>query len=371
MTPRGRSLARDRGGAIMVLGVFMAALMVAFIYYVKGLGDAILFRERMQDAADSAAFAAATVHARGMNLVALINITTVAVLAVVAAARLIHDYLAPTTALLAALNAPPQKPGIEAVGAAGKDHYEELARPLLAILRAGNTAANAVSTAIPAAAEARAVGAATGAYQPTVEEAFLLPSFPRLPVEDSTIEELTRRAGPAAVPLAAIPFGPFSVAVGFIAAQPPAALAARGTAQARATIDDSGVDPGSLLGMVPQTLSETAVLGAERFQVRAVVGGQYDFALAERGVAVASWGESEASDANQDALAELSGIAIAQAEYFYAGPGGRDEWLWNQGWQARFRRLRLEAGQPCANGSVTCDTLAELLQRGFQGAVVH
>ena len=69
------SLKRNQSGAIMVMGVFMAALMVGFIYYVKGIGDAILFKERMQDAADSGAFAAVATHARGMNLIALINIT--------------------------------------------------------------------------------------------------------------------------------------------------------------------------------------------------------------------------------------------------------------------------------------------------------
>ena len=84
-----KSLKNDKSGAIMVMGVFMAALMVGFIYYVKGIGDAILFRERMQDAADAGAFASVAVHARGMNLIALLNITMVSVLAVVTAFRLL------------------------------------------------------------------------------------------------------------------------------------------------------------------------------------------------------------------------------------------------------------------------------------------
>jgi hypothetical protein len=39
----------------MVLGIFLACLLVGLLYYLAGLGQAVLFRERMQDAADSAA----------------------------------------------------------------------------------------------------------------------------------------------------------------------------------------------------------------------------------------------------------------------------------------------------------------------------
>src|SRR5690606_7346893 len=74
----------DQRGATMVMGVFIAVLLVGMIYYVWGIGDAIMHRERMQDASDTAAFSAAVIHARGMNMLALINVV-MAALAFVAA----------------------------------------------------------------------------------------------------------------------------------------------------------------------------------------------------------------------------------------------------------------------------------------------
>jgi hypothetical protein len=353
------------------MGVFMAVLMVAFIHYVKGIGDAIVFRERMQDAADSAAFAAATVHARGMNLVALINIATVGTLATVAATRLMYSYLAPATALLAALQAPGQKPGIDAAGAAGLARYESLERPLFRILSAGHTAASAIATAIPLAAEERAMGVAAGAFQPAVEGAFAYPRFrARLPVEDSTVDELAVRAGPPSVPLAIAPFRPFPVATGFASARP-GEVAASAVAQTRAMIGEE-VTPENALIMVPQRLSGSAVLGGERLQLRVVVGGHFDFALSERGVDLASWGQTEEVGQNQKRLMALSRISMAQAEYYHAGSGGRDEWLWSQSWRARLRRVRLDEGpQPCAMPAVYCDAIDQLFQRGLGDAVVH
>src|SRR5688572_27726629 len=81
---RTGGLLSDQGGATMVMGVFIAVLLVGMIYYVWGIGDAIMHRERMQDASDTAAFSAAVIHARGMNMLALINMI-MAALAMVAA----------------------------------------------------------------------------------------------------------------------------------------------------------------------------------------------------------------------------------------------------------------------------------------------
>lgn len=361
-----RSLARDGGGAVMVMGVFMAALMVGFIYYVKGIGDAILFRERMQDAADSAAFAGAAVHARGMNLIALINISSAAVLSVVAATRVISRYVAPVAAAIALVSAPAQRPGIQAVGAAAANH-ERLARRL-SVLRAANTAASAVATAIPLAAEARAMGAASGAFRPPVEDAFPYPAFRPLPVEDGAIEQLPARAAPSAVPLAGIPFRPFSIALGVIQGDP-GAVAARAGAEASAAL--AAFDETTRLFMVPKQLTDSAVLGGDRLQVRVAVVGTFDFGLSERGLEVASWGRTETSDENERDLAALSRVSLAQAEYFYAGPGARDEWLWNQDWRARLRRVRLDEPEPCPGTAAECDALEDLFARQLPGAVVH
>ena len=78
-------LADDRG-AIMVIATFFSALIVGLIWYGLGLGEAMIYRERLRETADSVAFNAATIHALGMNMVSMINITMAAVLAILLAA---------------------------------------------------------------------------------------------------------------------------------------------------------------------------------------------------------------------------------------------------------------------------------------------
>jgi hypothetical protein len=55
---RARTLGEDQQGAIMVLGIFMCSCIVGVLWYVAGIGDAIVYRERMQEAADAVALAA-------------------------------------------------------------------------------------------------------------------------------------------------------------------------------------------------------------------------------------------------------------------------------------------------------------------------
>lgn len=73
---------QDERGAILVMGIFMCACMVSILWYLAGIGDAIVFRERMQEAADATAYSAAVLHARGMNLLVMINLIMACVLAV-------------------------------------------------------------------------------------------------------------------------------------------------------------------------------------------------------------------------------------------------------------------------------------------------
>ncbi len=79
----------DRRGAIMVTAAFMAIFVCGALWYVIGVGDAILYRERVQDAADAVAFAGAVYHARGMNIIVTLNIVMAALLGLVVAAKLL------------------------------------------------------------------------------------------------------------------------------------------------------------------------------------------------------------------------------------------------------------------------------------------
>jgi hypothetical protein len=84
------TLRDDASGAVMIFGIFAAALLVGVLYYVVGVGDAIVHRESLQDAADATAYAAAVYHARGMNIIAMTNLIMAAVLAVMITLRLLQ-----------------------------------------------------------------------------------------------------------------------------------------------------------------------------------------------------------------------------------------------------------------------------------------
>jgi hypothetical protein len=69
-----KSLLQDNRGAVMLIGLFMATFLIGAMWFMKGVGDAMVFKDRMQESADHAVFSASAVNARGMNLIAVINI---------------------------------------------------------------------------------------------------------------------------------------------------------------------------------------------------------------------------------------------------------------------------------------------------------
>jgi hypothetical protein len=86
-------LAGDTRGAVLVVGVVMAAVLVGILWHLLGVGDAIVYRERMQEAADATAFDSAIWHARTMNLLVVLNVVMSAILAVLVIWRAIEMVL--------------------------------------------------------------------------------------------------------------------------------------------------------------------------------------------------------------------------------------------------------------------------------------
>src|SRR5262249_26294189 len=68
------SLATDQRGAIMLTGLFMSCFLIGALWFIVGIGDTIVFRDKMQEAADVGAFSSAALQAKGMNFIALLNI---------------------------------------------------------------------------------------------------------------------------------------------------------------------------------------------------------------------------------------------------------------------------------------------------------
>lgn len=96
------ALGRDESGAIMVMGIFMCACMVGLLWYLAGIGDAIVYRERMQEASDAVALSGAMLMARGMNLIVLINLIMAAILAIRVALRAVEAICLVVGAILTA-----------------------------------------------------------------------------------------------------------------------------------------------------------------------------------------------------------------------------------------------------------------------------
>lgn len=88
--PTEDSLMSDQRGAILVPAVAMGALLVGALYYVASVGDAIIFRTQLQDAADATAFKSAVWHARGMNMLVVLNVVMSIALGVFALLRIVE-----------------------------------------------------------------------------------------------------------------------------------------------------------------------------------------------------------------------------------------------------------------------------------------
>src|SRR5580693_9107888 len=95
----------DSRGAILVIAVFMAVFLVGCLWYLVGVGDAAIYREKMADGGDATAFASAVYHARGMNIIAMLNLIMAAALAVLIAFK-VAFLLATTIAVIAAILCP-------------------------------------------------------------------------------------------------------------------------------------------------------------------------------------------------------------------------------------------------------------------------
>lgn len=80
-------LLSDRRGAIVVVAVFMSMFLVGCLWYLIGIGETALYRERLDAASDASAFTGAVYHARGMNMVAMLNLIIAASLAIIVIAK--------------------------------------------------------------------------------------------------------------------------------------------------------------------------------------------------------------------------------------------------------------------------------------------
>ncbi|AKF03724.1 hypothetical protein [Sandaracinus amylolyticus] len=213
-----KSCFSDTRGAITVLGLFAALVATGLVFYVVGVGEAIRHRETMQDAADASAFAAAVLHARGMNLLVLVNLVMAGALAVLVMLKVLITVVAVAIAIVLALAIPTFGASLVAlaplttVQTALFQAEAALRGPVFAVLRIGNRTAAAIRRAVPAAAWARANAVVQDdAFDDIPETGVPLPPRIELPTEDDDFERLCGRAGRVVGEIVMLPFDKIGV----------------------------------------------------------------------------------------------------------------------------------------------------------------
>jgi hypothetical protein len=206
-SPKTSNVAGDTRGAIMVMGVFLCLLVAASLWYLSGLGEAIVYRERTQEAADAVAFTIAAAHAKGMNVLVLLNLTMALILSIRVAlkALLTVEIIAEVVFGLACLDpfggevlcaaAPIVGDAIEVT----TNLINETRQPINDALKGLHDAERVIAKVVPTAAVAASldvghkyqglVTTAVGMSQPEL--------MPSLPVTDGSPDYLCDQAGAA------------------------------------------------------------------------------------------------------------------------------------------------------------------------------
>ncbi len=209
----------------MLMGVFMAVFLAGVLYYTIGIGDALLHREQMQDAADAAAFSAAVVHARGMNVIVLINIVMAALMAVIVALKLIEALIIAAMVVIALLSyfsagtTAAALPQLERLRANVSRQAEQAKRDIFPKLRLLHKAARGVRSVVPPASELRVLDTVVGHYNPPAYFGIVIPTRRTLPTANDRFDALCEKAGQNVGTLIGLPFEHFGGAVGDVIAE--------------------------------------------------------------------------------------------------------------------------------------------------------
>jgi hypothetical protein len=348
-----QTLGSDQRGAIMVIGIFIAMMLVGMIYYVWGIGGAILFRERMQDASDASAFSAAVIHARAMNIIAVINIIMAALAAIETGLQVARDMIL-TSAIAAGITCAFCGPwcafccqacpyavayGIN-YNSARNIHStaEDLIDPIINDIL--NPATQIIEQITPATGIAFVVAySQSPPYSPPVDLGALVPAELRLQAEnDDTDWPCDNKVFLPALLIGEL-VAPIEISFNFslwylagVASGPVFAFI-----YAREWCPD-----------VFQRVTDGSMLGMDEFQMRSVMHGQSQHRWTRQGVSMADWGRSDGSSSVFDALEIVTQFSFAQAEYYYHQPSDgdhdREEYMWHQRWRARLRRFRMPSG---------------------------
>ena len=362
-----KGVARDEDGAIIVTGLFACAFLIGALWYLLGIGDAILFKERMQDGADAVAFAPSVIHARGMNIIALLNLTMAAVLAVFVGVK-ITQALHVVATVLACVN--PFNPDCTYLVKQKKPYdqfVDKVDKKVQKINKSLASTGNTVAKEMPVLAARRAADASKD-YAPMVEGGFSasISQIPAadggnladggggggggkrlgLPVEDDDYENLCHHSGTMRE-IVFVPTilhysdGPMLVTtiLKYAAASVEIFL------KSNNWCGSGGSKP------VGKRIYKPARHGNDYFATWGFTTSQFIESedRGAKGLAVATWQRrpegSTLSPAELDKSLRM--VQVAKSEFYYdprsGGPrdwaGIKEEALWNLRWRARLRRV--------------------------------
>ncbi len=213
MTRARDKLTGDQRGAIVVMALPIALLLIGMLYYAIGIGDAIIRRETLQDAADASAFSAAVMMARGMNLVVLVNVIMAMLIAVLVMIRIVQIALATGIAICTLLATVTMGsslafvPPLKASLVAADRTYEAARRIVKPTVEGLHVTTLVIKYAMPVAMEGRVVHTSRQ-YAPTAFAGFAIPNQISLPIEPGTESQLCDKAGEHAAQFATLPLAP-------------------------------------------------------------------------------------------------------------------------------------------------------------------
>ena len=403
MNDHRRPLLQNDRGAMMLLGIFMTTIVIGMLYYVAGIGETITYRERMQDAVDSGAYAGSLLYARSMNVIALLNLAVASVFAIAVAWQAAYLLLQAAAVRAAADCNPPYRwsgcipalcltifaiPEARCDAQDKRDIAEQVARN-----------ARSASNAIAGATRLAAIGTAfetINIYDPPVTFGAGLGGEIPLDDEDRSTacdeiiggretDGLFDLRGPSMSwtdqPLVttaalAVQIGrPYASDCGASSYFNQVAL----TAPAMVYLACSRI---SFLGGIAadmdgytKKIRDGVLMGGSEFQFRAFAMAATDampFESNQERVDFVTWGREDTSATNSivGVLEETARFSVAQAEYYYDDTyddGNRRElWAWRLKWRSRLRRFRLGGG-----GSSGCPPFAAGVCDALNSAVIH
>lgn len=205
-------LVRDERGAMLVIAVFFAIFAVSMLYLGIGAAETVLFREHLQDTADSAALSGAVTQARLMNIVVLINLVMAALVAILLTLKLVEGFAIVGIAIAAGLafftagSSLAFIPPLNALRSTMAGIYEELKPGIFEVLKVLNDVSDKIVEVGPAAGKLVALTEIEGSGANANARGFAAVSGEDLPLRNDDYSKLCKNAGKLVRSIAEKPF---------------------------------------------------------------------------------------------------------------------------------------------------------------------